>query len=592
MSRMTWTRLRKNAAEKLTRACALLSQRPAKQAALATIVALAEIKLTTHLQDGRLDPKLIVSPIPEGDCLAQELLELIAQHAADHASHARPDSSPPFGDWVEEHGLSEMSIALLGSDADWQQLTAVAEIVAGAIRTLSARSKQIALAHMQDVLERDLPSALSLKHGLSSAACWLLAPETGGQPHRAEVLTRRSQAMTLYGALSGTLYDADITRAIDQGMPLAPLLMQRHDLGRAELCALRQARRLRHSIETPTDFHVAVQELKAHDVPLHEWPGHGRPGQADAWETSVWIKGSRQNIVRPDYLGLNTNSVQDAMNALRDDLLRPLVTARIRLGDFKPTRQVQSFAHTVVLDGARGGGEPRRQFLAALRHAIVGHRKPKAFNEAVDLWHRRVASLSALRHERMVERPGWPALCAPWRSPCGRYEIVVLSSATDLVEEGRTLDHCVGGYYEICRRGDTQILSLREDGNRIATVELKLGSDLAALMLEVGQFKAYRNSAPLVHFHDPLRAFLRAVRNGDHPINAGKLARYRRKMRETWDGPWNSQALSLAHARDVFPFYLPLLPRGTPADFDAWCMASGLTAALDATLAHLEASPR
>lgn len=224
--------------------------------------------------------------------------------------------------------------------------------------------------------------------------------------------------------------------------------------------------------------------------------------------------------------------------------------------------------------------------------AELGPRKARALHDAVGLWHRRVASLSALRHERMVESPGWPALSAPWRSPCGRYDIVVLSSAMDLVEEGRILDHCVGGYYDICRRGDTQILSLREDGKRVATVELKLGSDLAALTLEVGQFKAFRNAMPPVHLHDPLRAFLRAVRNGDHPVNAGTLARYRKKMRDVWDGAWNSQALSLSHAREVFPFYLPLLPRGTPGTFDAWCKTTGLTAAIDATLAYLEASSR
>jgi len=31
---------------------------------------------------------------------------------------------------------------------------------------------------------------------------------------------------------------------------------------------------------------------------------------------------------------------------------------------------------------------------------------------------------------------------------------------------------------------------------------------------------------------------------------------------------WSSRPLSLAHARQAFPLYLPLLPRGTPADFD------------------------
>lgn len=133
---------------------------------------------------------------------------------------------------------------------------------------------------------------------------------------------------------------------------------------------------------------------------------------------------------------------------------------------------------------------------------------------------------------------------------------------------------------------------MRENGKRIATLELTLGPDLTVLALAVGQFKAYRNSTPPTHLHDPLRAFLRDVRNGDHPVNAARLARYRRKMRDVWDGTWNSEALSLDHARKAFPFYLPLLPRGAPTDFDAWCAASGLPAAFDETLAQLDASSR
>ena len=198
-----------------------------------------------------------------------------------------------------------------------------------------------------------------------------------------------------------------------------------------------------------------------------------------------------------------------------------------------------------------------------------------------------MASLSALRHERRARRPGWPELCAPWRSECGHFEIVALSSATDLVEEGRLLEHCVGGYYDICRRGDTQILSLREDGRRVATVEIKLGSEIDAPTLYVGQFQARRNTPPARHLHEPLRDFLSALRSGTHAMNAMKIKRYRKRMQDRWDGSWSVDALPLAYAREVFPFYLPLLPRGTPDTFDAWCAQSGLAGAIDEVLTYL-----
>ncbi len=74
-------------------------------------------------------------------------------------------------------------------------------------------------------------------------------------------------------------------------------------------------------------------------------------------------------------------------------------------------------------------------------------------------------------------------------------------------------------------------------------------------------------------------------------MNAAKITRYRKRMQRAWDGSWSADALPLTHARDVFAFYLPLLPRGTPESFDAWCDQSGLARAFDEALAHLAATP-
>lgn len=589
MSTRSWTRLKADAVAKLTQACPELERHASMLMALAAVTALVEVKLSVRTIAGRLDADVRTSPSVAGDPLAKELVGLISDMTTHCATSARPQSGPAFGDWIEGHGFSDMSVALLTSDADWKDLSAVARIVAGAVKTLSERSSGLGHKHVERILARDLPQAQVLRNSLTSVAVWLLAPEDSGKPHRPTVIVRRLQAMTVYGSLSGTLRDDAVTAAIDAGLQLAPILMKCLDLSAAELRALRNGRTLRHAIEASTDFRAAVEELKVHGVPLHEWPGGGRPDQARAWESSVWARGSRQHFVRPDYLDPCKDAVTDAINALRADLLGPLVVERVRLGGHTPSYITTNFARSIEIDAWKDGSVARRRLVGALRNAIVGPRRAKAFHEAVGLWHRRVASLSALRHERRVERPGWPALCAPWQSECGRYEIVVLASAEDLVEEGRILDHCVGGYYDICRHGDTQILSLREDGKRVATVELKLAPDLKALVLEVGQFKSHRNSRPPVHLHDPLRAFLKDVRNGSHPVDARTLARYRKAMRDVWDGAWSSETLSLEHAREVFPFYLPLLPRGTPASFDGWCETTGLAAAIDATLAYLEA---
>jgi hypothetical protein len=84
-----------------------------------------------------------------------------------------------------------------------------------------------------------------------------------------------------------------------------------------------------------------------------------------------------------------------------------------------------------------------------------------------------------------------------------------------------------------------------------------------------------------------MRDFLRDLRTGLHPLNRDELRAYRQ-----WADEHNSyyrsssQHLTLAHARQAFPLFLPLLPRGTPASFDRWCGQTGLKAGLDEALRH------
>lgn len=593
MSTSSWSRLKAAAFRKLTDACPILVDRRFDSLldGPVTIVALSAVRLTLRPTQNRLEADIRTKPSLRGEALALDLLEEIIRLVSHHASSSRPDNGVDFDGWLASYGFSNLMARLLTRDADVDELNAVADIVAKAVRSLVDAVTRLSATHLEDILARDLPHALSLRRNLTPVAEWLLAPRTSGAPERPETLKRRLQATTLYGALSQSLRRPDITSVVDNGGPLAPALMAAHDLSRAELRCLRESRRLRHTIESSTDFHAALEELKAHCVPLAEWPGNGRPAQPEAWEGSIWLKMPRSHLVRPDYADPEFPGVQDALAALKSDLLRPLVSDRVRAAGLPRTGPVDQFARSIELDGRGGGGTVRKEFLAALREAIVGPRGPKAFSKAVALWHRRAASLAALRHERQADRPGWPPLCAPWRSGCGDYEVVALASAEDLVEEGNQLDHCVGGYYEICRRGDTQILSLRHHGNRVATAETNLLGDIDEPDLKVGQFQARRNTPPAPHLHDALRSFLRDVRSGAHPTNATKIARYRRRMQRTWDGIWRTDTLGLDHARETFPFYRTMLPRGTPATFDDWCRASGLMAVVDLVLSRLVTAP-
>jgi hypothetical protein len=80
-----------------------------------------------------------------------------------------------------------------------------------------------------------------------------------------------------------------------------------------------------------------------------------------------------------------------------------------------------------------------------------------------------------------------------------------------------------------------------------------------------------------------MREFLRDLRTGAHPLNRGALRAYRQRANEHIYC-WRERPLSLAHAREAFPLYLALLPRGAPPDFDLWCAATGLRDGLRAAL--------
>ena len=68
----------------------------------------------------------------------------------------------------------------------------------------------------------------------------------------------------------------------------------------------------------------------------------------------------------------------------------------------------------------------------------------------------------------------------PFEHPTKEYDgfqFVFLGSPEDLVHEGKTMRHCVGGYSEQCLEGESIIFSMRKDDRGYITLELR-GSDL------------------------------------------------------------------------------------------------------------------
>jgi hypothetical protein len=62
-------------------------------------------------------------------------------------------------------------------------------------------------------------------------------------------------------------------------------------------------------------------------------------------------------------------------------------------------------------------------------------------------------------------------------------------TAADLSEEGRAMHHCVSSYSANCKRGDSRIFSIRLNGERFSTMELRLSD-------ENGRQKPYDHQHP------------------------------------------------------------------------------------------------
>lgn len=591
MTASAWSELETAAFDMLVCRCASLARfrSDSRLAPAVALVALSHVRIDAELRANRVEAELRVDPLPPSDNPAAELIDHFARvvSAACRARHRILLDIPAR---LDEEGLPLLVADLVDAGASESELTRMAECIGGALTIVRTRVEEVSAQHLQAVLRRDAPQAAFLSCGLTSHAEWLLALHLSGDASRAEVMFRRTQAFALFGSLGSALLEPAIAEIVDRGEPLAPALAAAFDFTEAELSAFRGARDMRASIDQWNDFAPVARRLRAYSVPRHEWPGGGKPESPDAWLNSPWLGTQRTHLIRPDYFDEKETAVQDAIRALKDDLLRPLAAARMPALALR-NHATTNFTADLEFPRSLHRGADYRAFLAGLHRAIVGPRKPKAFREAVALWHRRAASVSALRHEHSAERPGWPALCPPWRSEDGLYEIVALTSASDLVVEGNEMQHCVGGYYEICRSGDSQILSLRHEGRRAATVEIALNGLVDASALKVGQFKAVRNTRPADHLHAALREFLRDLRSQAHPINAAKIARYRRRMRKNGDYGWRWEALPLAHAREAYPLYRALLPRSAPESFDDWSVESGLVDTIDRAFAALVEKP-
>jgi hypothetical protein len=103
-----------------------------------------------------------------------------------------------------------------------------------------------------------------------------------------------------------------------------------------------------------------------------------------------------------------------------------------------------------------------------------------------ELWHKAIAKCKAAKSNYKIPAPWYPA------GRVNGYQIVPLATTEELWKEGRAMHHCAGSYDYRVAAGKCYIYSVRQDDNRVATVELvrKQGK------VKPLQIRAARNAEP------------------------------------------------------------------------------------------------
>jgi hypothetical protein len=123
----------------------------------------------------------------------------------------------------------------------------------------------------------------------------------------------------------------------------------------------------------------------------------------------------------------------------------------------------------------------------------------KAATQASQEWHEAVATHADCRQDLELPTPWFPA------AKQGRFDIIPIVTTADLYREGHAMHHCVATYADRVREGVCYVFSVRQSGQRVATVSLFRHG--AQVMIE--QVRGPCNSTPTTAIMTAVRQWLR-----------------------------------------------------------------------------------
>lgn len=188
-------------------------------------------------------------------------------------------------------------------------------------------------------------------------------------------------------------------------------------------------------------------------------------------------------------------TIKPFMQNIRHHAKTPSLTAMVRAGlkEAQKTKGVKNFFENqfmLVLDWMTNSAEQRRGYdepvegefyMRINRQVTLDANQKKAswawFMRQQQAWHQ----IAAQRAKANVKQEVWESRLG--EVEVRGYQVVPLTTAHDLIDEGKDMHHCVGSYTRNCLEGRSRIFSIRKDGVKLATLEIvrRLPEDVGLL---------------------------------------------------------------------------------------------------------------
>ncbi|SHN12571.1 PcfJ-like protein [Pseudomonas asturiensis] len=325
-----------------------------------------------------------------------------------------------------------------------------------------------------------------------------------------------------------------VGRTADHGLPLNKVFAW---LFSAPLAAIRHLGQQRVYDTSSALSRLNFEGLEGgwHDLIAGARLGNRRPNTRSEWRSFYSIRSSI-----PWQLLISLRDMNNFLKGCPTDWADPAWTEIIaKLVDLRE-----------LFDNLDRIGSRQSASIRARLHTFVGSLTFRQLSNFVDAFHAALIDIRANLERDIPPEPSdsfttWPGLLlniAPITCEATGLQIVELNCPDDLDREHQSMGHCIDSYDYRAFLGDCRLLSIRSDGQPLASVELILGQsrDVSATgewtlkHLQVAQIRGHRNRTPADTSSEmkTFEWFIAAVRGGHIPVNlewpnrALKMSRY------------------------------------------------------------------